>query len=87
MTTFSTWSSTCSDTSHADDRLRDAQAAVDCAEEAATANSGDPALQTKVAPAQLWRERVLRWCGLQREALRADAVPVPGAPDRRWLHK
>ena len=30
-------------------------------------------------------ERVRRWCGLQREALRADAVPVPGAPDRRWL--
>ena len=70
---------------HAGDRLRDAEAAVVCAEEAATATPGDPALQAKVAQARLWRERVLRWCGLQREALRADAVPVPGAPDRRWL--
>ena len=69
----------------ADDRQRDAEAAMVCAEAAAAAAPGDPTLQAQATQARLWHERVVRWCGLQREALRVDAVPVPGAPDRRWL--
>ena len=43
------------------------------------------ALTERVALAELWCERVRRWRELQRDELRADGVPAPGAPDRRWL--
>ena len=41
--------------------------------------------RTRVAQATIWRDRVLRWRDLQREDLRADAVPAPGAPGQYWL--
>merc|ERR1711994_738455 len=65
--------------------MREAEAKVVATEEAAAVSPDDPTLQARATHARLWRERVTRWCGLQRDALRADAVPVPGAPNRRWL--
>ena len=70
---------------HADERVRTAEFDLVTAREKCTADGVSEADKQNAALLEAWRDRVLRWRENLREDLRADAVPAPQDPQKRWL--
>ena len=69
---------------HADERVREAEAAVLLYGEGASASNGENPERTLVVR-EAFANRVRNWRDFTRDALRADGVPAPSDPSARWM--